>query len=383
MSGGHVRQRSPGSYELRYRAAGRTITATLRGTRRDAERELRRLLTEVDKGGRGPAKGTVGEWFTRWLKIAESELSPMTVKNYRAAVEKHLRPLFGNDRLDRLTPVRIQEEMGRLTGLAASTRRLMHNILNASLSRAVELQVLDRNPCTPLRRRLPKVEQAEKAVLDPAQCAALVDAVRGTPMHAPVVLALGLGARVGEVAALRWSAISDDGVVQIAEAIREISARDKRRGATKTSRSRRVKLPAYGASELRAWRREQAEQFLRLGARPTSDTAVCTDLVGRALSPTQISDGFRRVKRRLGLPISYHGLRHTSASLALAAGATVKEVAERLGHSRPSMTLDIYSHVVQGVADDAADRLDAVMLRARSSKAGSNQPQQSGQGVQT
>ncbi|MBV9015943.1 MAG: tyrosine-type recombinase/integrase [Alphaproteobacteria bacterium] len=72
------------------------------------------------------------------------------------------------------------------------------------------------------------------------------------------------------------------------------------------------------------------------------------------------------------MPVSFHRLRHTSASLALAAGATVKEVAERLGHSRPSMTLDTYSYVIQGVADDAADRLDAVMLKARSSKVSSN-----------
>ena len=79
----------------------------------------------------------------------------------------------------------------------------------------------------------------------------------------------------------------------------------------------------------------------------------------------RISDGFRALKKRYGLPISFHGLRHTSGSTALAAGATVKEVSERLGHSRPSMTLDIYAHVIPGIADDAAVRLDRAIRDAR------------------
>jgi integrase len=189
-------------------------------------------------------------------------------------------------------------------------------------------------------------------------------------MLAPVVLGLGLGARRGEIAALTWSRIGDDGVVTVAEALREISAADIRRGGTKTGKVRRVKLPAYALAELRAWKIEQAEQLFRLGIRQGPDTPVCTDPAGRPLSPTRISDSFRAVKKGLGLPITFHGLRHTSASVALAAGATIKEVQERLGNNRPSLTLDVYSHAIQGVADDAAERLDKVM-RTAGSKAGS------------
>jgi integrase len=181
MSGGHVRQRSPGSYELRYRAAGHTVTKTFRGTRRDAERELRRLLTEVDRGGRGPSKETCGAWFTRWLGIVAAELSPLTLRLYRGHIENHLRPAFGDDRLDRLTPARIQEEWSKITSLAPSSRRLLHQILNSCLSRAVELEIIGRNPCQVLRRRLPRIEHAERAVLSPLQCVELLGAVRGVP----------------------------------------------------------------------------------------------------------------------------------------------------------------------------------------------------------
>jgi integrase len=362
---GHVRQRSQGSFELRYRAAGKTVSTTFRGTKRQAEQELRRLLTDIDKGGRGPSKESVSAWFDRWLGIVAAEISPLTLRLYTSQVENHLRPAFGNDRLDRLSPARIQEEWSKLIGLASSSRRVLHHVLNSSLSRAVELELIPRNPCTVLRRRLPRIERTEQAVLSPAQCVAMLDAVRGTPMLAPVVLGLGLGARRGEIAALRWSRISDDGVATITEALRELSASDIRRGSTKTGKSRRVKLPAYAIAELRAWKREQAEELLRLGVRQGPDTPVCTDPAGRPLSPMRISDGFRALKKRLGLPISFHGLRHTSASIALAAGATVKQVQERLGHSRPSMTLDIYSHVIEGIDDDAAEHLDRAMRNAR------------------
>src|SRR5437868_7830615 len=202
---GRVRPRSPGSYELRYRAAGRTVTATFRGTRRDAERELRRLLTDIDRGSRGPSKETCGAWFDRWLGIVAAELSPLTLRLYRGHIEHHLRPAFGADRLDKLTPARIQEEWSKITGLAASTRRVLHQILNSSLSRALELELIGRNPCQVLRRRLPRIEHSERAILNPAQCVELVAAVRHTPMAAPVILGLALGARRGEIAALRWS----------------------------------------------------------------------------------------------------------------------------------------------------------------------------------
>lgn len=246
----------------------------------------------------------------------------------------------------------------------------MHQILNSCLSRAVELELISRNPCQVLRRRLPRIEHSERSILNPAQCVELMAAVRHTPMAAPVVLGLALGARRGEISALTWSRIGDDGVVTLSEALREISAADIRRGSTKTGRARRVKLPAYAIEELRAWKIDQAQQLLRLGVRQGPNTPVCTDPAGRLMTPTRISDGFRAVNRRLGLPITFHGLRHTSASTALAAGATIKEVQERLGHNRPSLTLDVYGHLLEGLADDAAERLDKVM-RAASSKSGS------------
>src|SRR6266404_6369383 len=91
MTAGHIRQRSPGSWELRYTlgvdpATGKrkAATATVRGSRKDAERELRKRLVAIDKGDRvDPTKMSVGDWFDRWLLITKPEISPATYEHYR------------------------------------------------------------------------------------------------------------------------------------------------------------------------------------------------------------------------------------------------------------------------------------------------------------
>lgn len=368
MTGGHIRARGK-SWEIRWRANGQTCTETVRGTKRDAQRILRDRLAEADKG-LAPARDTCAEWFDQWLRITKPELSIVTTRNHRCQVDRYLRPAFGAVALAKLTPATIQAEWSRLAEegrLSASTRRALHKVLAACLQRAAELGMITANPCDALRRRLPRVEHREMAVLSPDEARELIDRVRRTPLHAPVIFALGLGARRGEIAALRWRHVDlDRGTVAIVEAARQTTAADVEIGQTKTGRARRVALPAFAVDELRLWKRQQAEQLLALGVRQSAETRCCTDQAGRALSPNQISDAFRQ----LGASVTFHGLRHTSASLALHAGASIKAVQERLGHSRASQTLDTYAHLLDGAADEAAIRLNDALGSNRGSKPG-------------
>src|SRR5215472_4460625 len=183
---GHIRERSPGSFELRYSlgadpATGKykVATATVRGSRRDAEKELRRLLRAVDTGEHvDPTRMTVGQWLDQWLAMVRTEASVATYSRYEAAVANYLRPAWGGVPLLKFTPTHIQEAYakwgcpggrrdGRAGPLAPSTRRLLHRVLATSLNRAVELQVIPRNPTAILRRRLPKLERREMRTLSP------------------------------------------------------------------------------------------------------------------------------------------------------------------------------------------------------------------------
>jgi integrase len=115
---GHIRQRSPGSWEIRYTlgtnpATGKrkSATATVKGGKKDAERELRRLLRTVDTGEHAadPARVTAGQWFDRWLASARTEASPATHNRYKAMVDNYLQPAFGALSLAKLAPAHIQD----------------------------------------------------------------------------------------------------------------------------------------------------------------------------------------------------------------------------------------------------------------------------------
>jgi integrase len=380
---GHIRERSPGAFELRYTlgtdpATGKRkiATATARGSRKEADQELRRLLRTIDTGEHvDPTRMTVRGWLMRWLDMVAVEVSPKTHERYTELVNDRLLPAFGNYPLGKLSPAHIQTAYtewatgdrrdGKPGGLAPQTRRLFHRVLTAALNRAVELQLIARNPAQALRRRLPKDEHHEMATLTVEQAQRLLDAIRPTPLYWPVLIALATGMRRGEVLALRWRNVNLDlGIVRVAESLMQVKS-TMRTKAPKSGKARTITLPEFAIEELRRRKLEQAEELLRLGVRQTGDILVCAQADGRLMQPNVLSNYFRRAVRRLGLPVHFHSLRHTHATQLLLAGVHPKVAQERLGHATVAMTLDIYSHVTERLRDDAATKIDAAFRPAR------------------
>ena len=104
---GHIRERSPGSFELRYKKAGRTFTKTVRcGSKAEAKRALRHLIVEHDKGiaAIAPAKMLVTDWLRQWLDLTAADVRPITAERYEAAVRLYLAPALGHINLRDLAP---------------------------------------------------------------------------------------------------------------------------------------------------------------------------------------------------------------------------------------------------------------------------------------
>src|SRR5262249_41960824 len=208
---GTIKSRSSGSYRIRYSLGRDPVsgkrrfgTATVRGTRKDAERELTRLLRTTDTGEHvDPTRMTVGGWLDRWIKTVSTEVSPKTHESYAEIVRCYLKPALGGHHLDKLVPSHIQDAYNRWAvsgrrdrrpgGLSPSTRRYIHIILKAALTRAVEQQALARNPCDAFKKRLPKIERKEMVTLTVAEAGRLLKAIAYSRVYWPVMISLATG----------------------------------------------------------------------------------------------------------------------------------------------------------------------------------------------
>jgi integrase len=381
---GHIRERSPGSWELRYSlgtdpATGkrRMATTTVKGNRRAAEKELRRLLRSLDTGEHvDPTSINVRQWLTTWLAAVGDEVSPKSHERYSEIARHFLIPALGNLPLTKLAPSHIQQAYnewatggrrdGKDGGLSPRTRRHIHRILSSALARAVEQQVLARNPADAFKKRLPKVERHEMTTLSADQSARLLAAIKHTRIYWPVLLALSTGMRRGEVFALRWKNVDlERGSLRVMESLEQTKG-GIRFKAPKTDRTRAITLPAFAIDELRRFKRQQAEELLTLGIRQSGETLVCARADGLPLQPQSLTHQFTRLISRVKeLPrVRFHDLRHSHATQLLLAGVHPKIAQERLGHATITTTLDLYSHVTETMQSNAAERLDAILRPA-------------------
>lgn len=219
---GHVRQRGKDSWavilDLGRDASGkrRQKWHAVRGTKKDAQRELTRLLRAKDTGDYvEPSRMTAGEFLERWLKDYASNISKRTYQSYEHMVRVYLLPSLGAIPLSKLHPLHIQAhytqtlESGRRlgknrgTGLSAMSVLMQHRVLHLALKHAVRWQLLARNPADAVQP--PKAVRREMRALSEVETAGLLDATRATRYFVPVAIAVTTGMRRGEILGLRWS----------------------------------------------------------------------------------------------------------------------------------------------------------------------------------
>jgi len=376
---GHIRERSPGHWaiviDLRDPETGkrRRKWHSFRGTKRAAQVECSRLISEL-KGGLyiEPAKVTVRQFLERWLEHMKSQVAPRTHERYSEIALKCLAPLIGDVLLPKIEAFRISGAYSKALsegrrdgkgGLSPRTVGHMHRILRQALQQAVRWQLLARNPADTVRP--PKVEKSEMRALTPDETAELLEAVRPTRMFIPVLLAVTCGLRRGEITGLRWRSVDLDNTQISVISSTEQTRAGVREKETKSGRARTVTLTALAVDELRRHKVKQAEELLRIGLRQSDDIHVTAQADGQLLKPNSLTHEFVRFIAGTKLPrIRFHDLRHTHATQLLKSNVHPKVVQERLGHEDISTTLNLYSHVLPGMQDDAANRVDAALKAA-------------------
>jgi integrase len=376
---GHIRERSPGRWaiilDVRDPETGKRKRKwhSFEGGKRAADSECARLIAEMESGGYvEPAKTTVAAFLERWIVHMASQVAPRSHERYAEIARNNIVPLLGNALLTKLRPEQISMAYAKALasgrrdgtgGLSPRTVHHMHRILRQALDQAVGWRLLVHNPADAVKP--PKVERASMQTYDLPETAALIEAIRGSRMVVPTILAVLCGLRRGETLALRWRHVDfEQGQLAVVESVEQTRA-GLRFKETKSGRGRTVALSATVIAELRAHRAQQAQELLKLGIRLVPDTLVVGRPDGEPIQPRSLTHEWQKLVARRGLRRTrFHDLRHAHATHLLASGVHPKIASERLGHSSVGITLDLYSHVTRGMQVDAAALVDAALQAA-------------------
>lgn len=344
-------------------------------TRKEAEAAINALLTDLQRGTYvPPAKTTLGDYLRTWLDAhrVNKPLRDSTYHGYEKNIAKHVVPKLGHLTLHQLTPPRLDAFYAELLrdgrrdgkgGLNPRTVRHIHTMLHGALGAAVRKGQLVTNPAD--RADAPKATRATTHTWKPAELRAFLESVTDDRLYAAWLLSASTGLRRGELLGLTWRACDlDAGRISITQTILDIGHKVTL-STPKTDKGRRtVALDQATILALREHRKRQMAEISAMGDWPDHGL-VFTREDGAAVHPAWFSRAFAQRVRRAGLPaIRLHDLRHTHATIALEAGVHPKIVSERLGHSTVALTLDVYSHAVPALEQEAAERVAALVSGA-------------------
>lgn len=345
-------------------------------TKEEARKALREARSNADAGLVFDAgKLTLSEYLDRWLlDSVRDTVRQRTYERYESIVRVHIKPAIGRVKLKALTPAHARAlyrqkldgdpERG-VKALSPRTVNYIHVTLHKALSQAVSDGLVQRNAA---QVKAPRPEKPEIKPLSPEQARKLIRTANeaGARYAALYVLALHTGLREGELLGLRWDDLDLDAATPTLQVRRTLS--ETRTGhkfeLPKSGKGRSIKLSRKSVEALRSHRARQAEEKLRLGSLWQDNGLVFPTTTGTTTSGTNLLGRyFRPLLKRAGLPETFriHDLRHTCATILLMAGKHPKYVQELLGHANISITLDTYSHVIEGMDGGLGDAMDEAL----------------------
>jgi integrase len=369
---GNITRRGKSSWRIKFDvgadATGKRCIryVTVKGKRADAEAELARLLNDAHRGTLvDPSKITVADWLRQWLDAAKPDLAGTTVQNYSDKIERQIIPVIGEIELQKLKPAHVSRWLNNMPStrpLSARSRMQTFKVLRAALTEAVRLEVIYRNvgdAVKPLEVKAPRVLPLTEDQLSQ------LSKLEGHWLHPIANLALASGARRGELLALRWSDLDfDKSTMRIERSLEETKAGGLRFKAPKTEYSvRALSLPPSAVAMLVQHRKSQLELRFKLGmGKPTAETLVFCDHNGEAIQPDNLSKAWQRLTKARSMPrVHFHALRHTHASMLIAAGVDIVQISRRLGHASPTITLGVYAHLFKKGDENVVAAIEAAL----------------------
>jgi integrase len=345
------------------------LNTTIKGKKKDAETYLSKTLAAISTGTFvEPSSLTVNSYLEKWLeRIAKTRVSERTYRGYEWLLKNRVSTTLGNKKLSDVRPLDIQTLYGEMQerGLSSRSVRAFHAVLSSAFKQAVRWQMLARNPCEAVD--LPRQIRKEMQAFSPEEARRFLEAAAKDSHGVIFAFALATGMRPEEYLALKWSDIDlNKGTATVQRSLQRPKGGGWYYDEPKTSRSRRtIPLPTSIVRSLIEHKRQQAEARLKLGAVYQQHDLVFASADG---TPFMLSNLTRRhfkpILKSAKLPDSFrlYDLRHSCATVLLAAGENPKVVSERLGHASIVLTLDTYSHVLPDMQQAATRKLENILF---------------------
>jgi len=339
------------------------INKTVYGGIREAQRIQRELLAERDGGTlKQPAKESLALYLTRWLESHRSSVKERTFISDKEMIQRYVVPFIGTVKLDQIKPLNVQKAYDKLgiNGLSPSTIRRVHATLNNAMKQAVRWQLISQNPCEHVT--IPKLVKKEMRALNEDEAVRFMNSCACDQYGVMFRFMLLTGCRPGEAFGLQWHDL--DFTKQEVSIRRTLTRKGGgyRLTSPKTNRGNR-QIHIYDKwllADLKELRTEAKEKALHDGLGFDDKGFVFTTDTGTPVHDRNIVQRhFKPLLKHAGISsdVRLYDLRHSTASLLLRLNVHPKVVAEMLGHSDITLTLNTYSHVVPTLQKDAAEQL--------------------------
>lgn len=361
---GSISQRPNGSWRAQVYISGKRLSFSSK-SKQECLVWLRSKQSQIDKGlTYDSSRITLSEYVTGWLSSVKASLRYTTWSQYKSMTELYILPGIGMLKLGDLKPDHIQRLYDQLLerGIGRYALLKTHTVLRSALSRAIKTGVLSRNPAGSII--LPKEPANEMQILDESQVNRLLVSANGRRFEALYHLAVATGMREMEILGLKWTDL--DWVRQTLKVERQL-LRPHGQGiefsSPKTRFGKRtIKLGSKTMEALRQHDQRQQQDRVKAGGQWVEHGLIFTNHTGGPLECRNLLRDYKQLLKDAGLPpIRFHDLRHTAASIMLNHNIPVIVVSRRLGHAKPSITLDIYGHLISSAQSEAAELLDELI----------------------
>jgi integrase len=344
---------------------------TFHGSAGQAEDRIREIIRRHRAGEAIKANAeTFGSFLDEWLVSKKLAVAESTLDKYNWVVEKHIRPAFGKRLLAAVTADDVERLYAKLhaDGSGRSFIRYIHTILGMVFKLAIQRKKLMGSPMVgvAIPKEWAESDDAETKAqaMTSDQVAKFLKAAAGRDLENLFKIAFHVGFRPGELLALKWANLDTEAkTLRLTHNIVFRKADDWYLKMLKTRSSRRT-LPLTDPliDVLKDQRRRQLEARLRAGKMWADHGFIFTDTTGEPYSQKYLYKESQRILKTAGFSgFSPYSIRHTMASLLLAAKANPKAVQERLGHARITTTLQVYAHVLPGEQAEVSAEIERLL----------------------